>query len=156
MQIDDTRRSERGSALVIALLISLLLFSLGLALLAVSETENLIAANDHFAEGAFQAAEASVQVALDQIDIGATDLTVPETEIGNGFVFRSGRRDDIAPQPPQLVTRTPGAGFAVGSSTGYNAAGYSFEVYEITGTGTGPRNTEREVEVQVELGPVAQ
>ncbi len=156
MQINESRHNEKGSALVIALLLSLLLFSLGMALLAVSETENLIAANDQFAEGAFQAAEASVQVALDQIGIGSTDLVVPETDIGSSYTFRSGRRDDVAPQPPQLIATTPGTGFSVGVSTGYNAGGYHFEIYELTGTGTGPRNTEREVEVQVELGPVAQ
>lgn len=152
----DSRRDESGSALVITLLVTLLLFVLGAALLGTSEIESAIAANDQSSEGAFQAAEAAVHVAVDQMDVNTTDQVVSPTDLGAGYVFRSGGRDDATPQPPQRVGSRPGEGFAVAASTGYNAAGYAFEIYQVNGTGTGPRSTEREVEVQVELGPVAQ
>ena len=60
------------------------------------------------------------------------------------------------PHGPYLVGEIPEAGYAVGTSTGYSSSGYVFQIYQIQGTGIGPRNTEREVEVQVELGPVEQ
>ena len=142
--------------MVISLLLVVLLFLLGATLLATSETENAIAANDQWSEGAFQAADAAVQVSIDGLDIGTTNQVVEETEIGDVFAFRSGGRDDTEAQPPNLVGEIPEAGYAVGTSTGYSSSGYVFQIYQIQGTGTGPRNTEREVEVQVELGPVEQ
>jgi hypothetical protein len=149
-------RGEVGSAMIIALLLTVLLLSLGVALLSMSETESVIAANDQWSEGAFQAAEAAVQVSLDQLAVGSTDGVVDETELGQWFSFRSGGRDADDPQPPQLIGVTPAAGYTMGSETGYGGSSYYFLIYQINGTGTGPRNTQREVEVQVELGPVAQ
>ena len=64
-------------------------------------------------------------------------------------------REPLA-QAPALVGTIPGTGYAVGSSTGYNPSGYVFQVYQVNGTGMGPRNAVREVEVQVEIGPVSQ
>jgi hypothetical protein len=154
MENRSPRTGERGSAVVIAMLLVVLLFLLGVALLATSETESAIAANDQWAEGAFQAADAAVQVSIDRLDVGSTDQTVEATALGEVFAYRSGGRDDTEAQPPNLVAELPEAGYAVGTTTGYNSSGYVFQVYEIQGTGTGPRNTEREVEVQVELGPV--
>jgi len=147
-------RDERGSAVVIALLLVVLLLLLGVTLLATSDTENAIAANDQWAEGAFQAAEAAVQASMDALDVGVTDQVVPETPIVDAFAYRSGGRNDAEPQPPALVGEMNEAGYAVGVTTGYVSSGYVFQIYQIQGTGTGPRNTQREVEVQVELGPV--
>ena len=151
------REAERGSALVVALLLTVLLFALGAAMLTVSEAETIIASNDQNSEGAFLAAEAAVQVALDQLGPGVdvSALTVQPTDLGDAFSYRSGERADDTAQPPELVTVVPGPGFALGSGTGYATSGFVFEVYEVNGTGTGPRNAVREVEVQVELGPVA-
>ena len=154
----NKRQDENGSALILVLLLTVLLFALGVALLGMSDTENLIAANDQWSEGAFQAAEGAVQVAVDQLsrEAGADDLVVAVTELGDRYTYRSGERDDTEPQPPEFVGTTTSPGFAVSQSTGYNSSGYVFEIYQINGTGNGPRNTTREVEVQVELGPVAQ
>ncbi|MCP3982305.1 MAG: hypothetical protein GY716_23630 [bacterium] len=154
MHDERDTRGERGSALVIALMVTVLLFVLGAALLATSDTETLIAANDQWSEGAFQAADAAVQVAVDQLDVDNTTAVVSETTIGDVFVFKSGGRDDSSPQPPELMGTAPAAGYTVAQSTGYNNEGYSFAVYRISGTGTGPRNTEREVEVEVVIGPI--
>lgn len=145
---------ERGAALVICLLLVVLLLSMGVGLLALSETESLIAANDQWSEGAFQAAEAAVHVAIDQLGVGATSQVVPETAISGDFDFRSGGRTDSSPQPPEFRSITSQAGFSLAAGTGYNSAGYQFQIYRINGTGTGPRNAQREVEVEVELGPI--
>lgn len=154
---DDLRHGERGSALVVALLLTVMLFALGAAMLTVSEAETIIAANDQYSEGAFLAAEAAVQVALDQIGPGVdtSALVVQDTDLGTNFNYRSGERDDQSAQPPELVSVVPGPGFSIGSNAAYTTSGYVFEVYEVNGTGTGPRNAVREVEVQVEIGPIA-
>jgi hypothetical protein len=153
---EKDQSGQRGSAMIIVLLMTMLMLLLGAGLLATSETELSIAANDHWSEGAFQAAEAAVQVSIDQLDIGATNLVVNDTQIGEMFSFRSGGREDDAPQPPQLVGLAPAAGYTVDSSSSYDSTSYVFEIYRIQGTGTGPRNTTREVEVRVEMGPVAE
>jgi Tfp pilus assembly protein PilX len=146
---------ERGSALIVVLMVTMLLMLLGVGLLATSETELLIAANDHWSEGAFQAAEAAVQLAVDQLDVGNADDVIEVTPLGDAFAFRSGGRDDDEPQPPEMVGTAPAPGYAVTEGTGYNPSGYVFAMYRVQGTGIGPRNTEREVEVQVQVGPVA-
>jgi hypothetical protein len=148
------RDRERGSAIVVVLLVTMLLLLLGAALLGTSETESAIAANDYWAEGAFQAAEAAVQLAVDELSGGNTGQVVPLTTIGDRFAYRSGGMADTAPQPPQLVDTAPATGYAIAEGAGYGSSGYAMMVFEVNGTGTGPRNTQREVEVQVLIGPV--
>ena len=151
------QRGERGVALVTALLLTVLLFVLAIGLLAISGDESGIAANETWSEGAFYAAEAGLQSAVDQIgpDPALSLQAVPLTTIAQGYTFRSGRRSDTTPQPVRFVRSTPAAGFALGVGTGYNAAGFLYETYEVDATGLGPRNAQREIEAQVLYGPVA-
>jgi Tfp pilus assembly protein PilX len=157
--MSSVRRSpgESGSALVVTLLVMVLLFLLGAALLTMSDIENQIASNDRFSEGAFYAAESAVQGAIDQIQADPDESmeAVPVTQIGGQFTYRTGGRLDAGPQPVEYIRATPGAGYSLGAGTGYNSVGYVFHTYQITATGSGPRNTQREVEVQVDFGPVA-
>ena len=150
--------AERGSALVVALLLIVLLFTLGAALFTMAETEGVIAVNDVWSEGSFYAAEAAVQEAVDQItdDRTTLELVVDPSPIGDTYTYRSGGRDDAAPQPPQFVNMVQRSGFALGSGTGYNPQNFNFAIYRINGTGSGPRSSVREVEVQIEYGPLAQ
>lgn len=152
-----SRRGEEGSVLVVALLVMALLYLLGATLLAVSVDETAIAANDQGSEGAFFAAEAAVQQSIDQITEAQLDPppAVPVTDIGDRCTFRSGGRDDTDPQSPELIGTVNRPGFSVGATTGYNSSAYVFYIFQVNGTGTGPRNALREVEVQVEYGPVA-
>ena len=149
---------ERGSALVIALLLLVLLFTLGAALFGMAETEGLIAVNDVWSEGAFYAAEAAVQQAVDQVtqDPASLELVVGPSPIGGDYRYRSGGRADAAPQPPQFVDTVQRPGFNLGSGTGYNPQSFDFAVYRFNGTGSGPKSSVREVEAQVEFGPLVQ
>jgi Tfp pilus assembly protein PilX len=144
---------ERGVVLIVALLLMVLLFTLGAALLTMAETEGVIAANDVWSEGSFYAAEAAVQQAIDAIP--GSVAAVPVTNLGTDYRYRTGGRLDTSAQPPAIVQTVNGSGFAVSSSAGYNSTGFVFDVYEINGTGMGPRSAIREVEVQVEYGPRA-
>lgn len=148
---------ERGVALVTALLITVLLFILAIGLLAISGDEAGISSNESWSEGAFYAAEAGLQSAVDQIGPNpATSLqAIPLTAIAQGYTFRSGRRGDTAAQPVRFVRATPAPGFGLGAGTGYNSVGFLYETYEVDSTGLGPRNAQREIQAQVNYGPVA-
>jgi len=158
-------RDEAGSVAVIAILIMALLSLLGTTLLMMSLTENTIASNDLSTEGAFQAAEAGLNVALDQLgtNTAASTAAIPVTGIGplcpsslaSCYSYRSGRRTDPGPTTQTFVGTTTMAGYSLGLGTGYNnPTGYVFYVYKVNATGTGPRGAVREIEAQAAFGPV--
>lgn len=151
------KRGEKGTAFITALLMTTLLLVLAMALLAVSSDESGIAANDAWSEGAFYAAEAAVESAVDQIgpDPDASLQPIALTTISQGYTFRSGRRSDATAQPVRFIRATPAPGFNLGSGTGYNSVGFLYETYEVDATGAGPRNAQREIQAQVNYGPVA-
>jgi hypothetical protein len=150
-------KGEDGAVIVVALLVMVLLFMLGATLLAVSQDESAVAVNEQWSEGAFYAAEASVQQAIDGMSDAGSSPAIALTSIGSdGFTYRSGKRTDTSPQPPAFIGSVSHSGYAVGSTSGYNSSTFVFNQYRINGTGMGPRNAEREVEVEVEVGPMAQ
>ena len=143
---------------MIALLLMVLLSLLGLTLLTVAATEHTVAFNGLWSEGALTAAEAGVNRGLNQLSANAATSIQPiaTTSIASPYAFRSGHRNDTAPQPLAFVGTRTEAGYSIAVGTGYNPAGYVFHTYQINATGTGPRNAQREVEVRAEYGPVAQ
>lgn len=151
-------RGETGSVLVIALLLMILLSLLGLTLLTVAATEHSVAFNSLWSEGALMAAEAGVNRGLNQLTANAqTSLqAIPATAIASTYSFRSGPRTATTPQPLAFIGSRTEEGYSIAQCTGYNPCGYVFHTYQITATGTGPRNARREVEVRAEYGPVAQ
>lgn len=153
--IGSRRRGSKGSVMVIALLMIAVLMLLGSALLMLSSTESAIGFNAVRAEGAFQAAEAGINAGIDQLSANVTTATraIPTTTIGGTFSYRSGHRADAGPQPLVYVSTRGQAGYSLESGTGYNNRGYFFYTYQINATGTGPRNAQREIEVQAEFGP---
>jgi hypothetical protein len=159
------RRRDRGSVLMIALFIMIILSLLGIALLTLSGTESNIAYNGLLAEGAFNAAEAGIQRGLNQLSANtATAIQqIPSAgtwlNIGTGtytYQFRSGHRADADPQPLLFRGERVEAGYSLAVGTGYNPSGYAFHSYQINATGSGPRNAQREIEVLAEYGPLPQ
>ena len=153
-------RQEAGSVLVVALLLMVLLSLLGITLLTVAATEHTVAYNSLWSEGSLMAAEAGVNVGLNQLSANATTSmqAIPLTRIPNAaqgpYQYRSGTRTSGVQALQFVSTRTePGYSIAVG--TGYNRSGYVFDTYQINATGTGPRFAVREVEIQAEYGPIA-
>ena len=154
-------RNQRGSVLMIAMFVLIVLSLLGVALLSLSGTESNIAYNQLWTEGAFASAEAGAQTGLNQLsaNTGTSTQAIPVTAIGTGtytYQFRSGRRADAGPQPLQFIGTRVEAGYSIAIGTGYNPSGYAFNSYQINATGSGPRNAQREVETLAEYGPVAQ
>jgi len=140
-----------------ALLVLVILSLLGCALLAFASVESSVANNGLWAEGAFSAAEAGVSRGLDQLSATPATATqaIPATTIANRYTYRSGRRTDTTPQPLQFLREQNESGYSLEGGTGYNAQGYSFYVYQINATGSGPLNAQREIEVQAEYGPAS-
>jgi len=154
-------RNQRGSVIMIALLVMIVLSLLGVALLTLSGTEDNIAYNALWSEGAFAAADAGVQTGLNQLSPNSATSTVaiPVTTIGTGtytYQFRSGQRTDTSPQPLVFMGSRVATGYSLAIGTGYNPSGYAFYSYRIDATGSGPHNAQREIEVLAEYGPVAQ
>ncbi len=156
-------RDEAGSVAVIAILIMALLSLVGTTLLMMSLTENTIASNDLSSEGAFQAAEAGLNVAMDQLgtSTAASTAAIPVAGIGPlcgltpCYSYQSGRRTDAGPTAQTFVGTTEMSGYSLGLGTGYNnPTGYVFYVYRLNATGRGPRGAVREIEAQAAFGPV--
>ena len=148
---------ERGMVLVIALFMMAILLMTGVFLVRMSSTEGDIAYNAMWSEGGFYAADAAINVGIDQVAPTNTNPT----------------QTALAPAPPALTpftatgtigftgpTRLPG--YSIGAGTGYNPGGFAFYTYSVVGTGSGPntwiapRQATRQIDVQAAYGPVAQ
>jgi flagellar basal body-associated protein FliL len=147
---------ERGTVLVVALFVVLLLFVLGISLLTMSLAESAISTNDVATEGALYAAEAGAQTAISQITANPANSTtaVALTTLTNGFTYRSGRKTDSSAQPITYIGASSVSGYTLANGSSYNSSGFVTHSYQINATGSGPRNSQREIEVRVEYGPV--
>jgi len=162
--IRSNRRSsrERGSVLVVAVLVMMVLSFLGMAIMTMSVTEHSLAYNVVWGEGAFAAAEAGINAGINQLSANTTTAVNPipsadnKATIGGSYQYWSGGKSTSGGQPLQFMTSRTEPGYSVAIGTGYNPSGYVFNSYRINATGTGPRNATREIEVQAEYGPVAQ
>jgi hypothetical protein len=140
---------ERGMALVMALCIMAILLVTGTFMMTMSATEGDIAYSSMWGEGSFFAADAAINVGLDQ-GVAPTNMTssaIAQTTIGGTFTYQG-----------NVTFQGTGAapGYSLGSGTGYNPGGYVFYTYGVTGTGTGPRSAQRTINVVAAYGPVAQ
>jgi hypothetical protein len=142
---------ERGMVSVVAIFIMVILLVAGVFLVRMSSTEGDIAYSAMWAEGSFHAADAAINFGLDQLSPASSNPTATA----------------LSPAPPALGAFTPTgtiqfsgttrqAGYSIGSGTGYNPGGFAFYTYALVGTGTGPRNAQRTLDVVASYGPVAQ
>lgn len=138
---------ERGIALVIALSIMALLLVGGVFLLRMSSIEGDIAYNTVWAEGSFFAADAAINVGVDQMGPTLSTWNPGTTTIGGNFSY--------TPSVTFSGTQTQ-QGFSLGVGTGYNPAGYVFYSFGLTGSGTGPRSAQRTIDATATYGPIAQ
>jgi type IV pilus assembly protein PilX len=125
MHIRHSRKQQRGAALVVGLLLLSVLTLLAIAGMNTASTELIMAGNEQFREGAFQAAEAGVEQQLpnlDQIPPGSTKSYDKAVDLGNSTSYTTN-------------SRFRGEGSVPGSSTKF--VGF---YYDITSTGQGQRN----------------
>ena len=103
------RPGERGSALVLAILVAVVLTLLGVSFLMMSRTENLIAENEKLAAQAHYVAEAGARAVKRWFDEPGTAPMFPDTSVadrdllgvGNGLdeAFNSPQRGDDRQRP---------------------------------------------------------
>jgi hypothetical protein len=131
-------RSEKGTALIISLLLLLVLTILALSLINTSTFEIGISGNEKISLEAFYAAEAGVQMALSQLP---STEAIPQTRIGSESHYWSGSiRDRSNPTPSESL----GLAFQYGS----DLSQFGFRRIRIHVTGES-QGAVRELEVQV-------
>lgn len=151
--------NQRGTVIVLALFIMAFLMVAGAFLLRMSSAETDISYNTVWGEGSFFAAEAGLSVSVDQIGPqlvpvpGAcppptvTVVTVPTTALDGNHSFQG---------TSCFMGTTNQPGYAIGYGGGYVPQGYVFHTHNVTGTGTGPRNAQRQIQARALFGPMAQ
>jgi hypothetical protein len=125
MQTRHSKKHQRGAALVVGLLLLSVLTLLAIAGMNTASTELMMAGNEQFREGAFQAAEAGVEQQLpdlDKIPPGSTTAVDKTVDLGNTTSYTTS-------------SKYRGEGSVPGSSTKF--VGF---YYDIASTGSGPRN----------------
>jgi hypothetical protein len=146
---------------VIALFLMIILFLLGTTLLTLSSTEHGIAYNSVWVEGTFDAAEAGLQTAVSSLSANqSTAIVVAKTTPDTGtydYSFWGGTpADELSPKAPEFKRTRNEPGYSLALGTGYNTSGgYFFDSYEINATGSGPRNSRRQLQTLAEYGPIA-
>jgi hypothetical protein len=136
---------ERGIALVIALSLMALLLVGGVFLLRMSAIEGDIAYNTVWAEGSFYAADAAINVGLDQMGPTLSTWNPGPTTIGGSFTYTPSvefQAEQVAP------------GSAMCSSITYNQGCFKNYIFTLTGSGTGPRSSQRTIDAQAAYGPI--
>ena len=148
--------SERGVSLVVVIMLMVIILVMASAGMFFSSIELRASGNHRAGTQAFYAADTGINVAYAQIGLDPTASTaaIPVTQLGGGLAYRSGHVTDTTAQPLQLRNTRTDPGYSLNAGTGYNTAGYAFYQYQINMTGTGPLSSAREVEAQVEYGPV--
>jgi hypothetical protein len=136
-------RSERGFALVIALLILLVLTLIGISSINTTTFETSISGNERVGTDAFYAAEAGIQVGLNQLPV--TDpINIPnlgkDSSCWSGSPLDRGspkRLKSLGVYPPPIGT---------------DPSVWEFKRFQVDTTGSSFKAT-KEIEVQVRYGP---
>lgn len=139
---DILLRSERGVALIIALLMLLVLTLFGISAISTTTFENIISGNERVGTDAFYASEAGIQIGLNQLP----DTTpIPVTAIGTDSSCWSGSpQDKSSPQSLKSLGLYP-------SPPGFDSS-WSFKRFQVDTTGSSFK-AMKEIEVQARFGP---
>lgn len=133
--------SEKGMALVIALVILLVLTLIGISAVTTTTFETSISGNERVATDAFYASEAGIQVSLNQLP---NTNPVSRTPLGETSSYWSGSpKDKNSPKSIERLGLHPKAGFD---------SSWTFTRYQVNATGESIATT-KEIEVQVTYGP---
>jgi hypothetical protein len=139
---------QRGTVLLLSLFVMMFLLVAGAFLLRMSSAETDISYNTVWGEGSFFAAEAGLSVAVDAIGPTTTAPcpTAPSavTPIDGHYSYQGNSC---------FIGTTNQPRYAIGYTGGYVPSGYRFNSHNVTGTGTGPRNAQRQIQARALFGP---
>lgn len=123
-------RRQRGTTLVVSLILLLVLTVLGVSGMSTSALELTMASNTQYHEDAFQAAETGIDIAVATRNFTTlAPSAVPLTPLGDGTYQTQGLTTFAETTP------VPDAGFSMGTNSGSVQAFH----FDIVATGTGPR-----------------
>jgi hypothetical protein len=135
-------KEERGVALIIALLMLLVLTLIGISSISTTTFETSISGNERVRTHAFYAAEAGIQVAIDQVP-GRMD-PIPKTKLKEDtYYWSGGAEDEGSPKDLNYLGHHRKSGF---DST------WAFKRFQLNTTGKFS-GTTKEIEVQLSYGP---
>ena len=118
-----TRSAQRGTTLVVGLILLSLVTLLGLAGASTAHIERLLAQNGLFRENAASAASAGIESAISRIVSNPTSLADPAAAAIPGGAYLPGSTDRY-----ETVTRFAGFEAAVPQSAGAQLSGAHFEI----------------------------
>lgn len=132
-----TLSNERGSALIITLMILLILTAIGIYAISISTTEMSIALQSKAGTAVLNSADSGANSAIDQVPSVFTTAQIGTLLDGSSYTWTS----------RATGTLTIKAGFG---------ANYGFPDFEVTSTGTPPPQFvgQRTVQAVVNFGPV--
>ncbi|UCF92794.1 MAG: hypothetical protein JSW39_01150 [Desulfobacterales bacterium] len=142
--------NEKGSVIILAMMILVILTLLGIAGTHTSMTEVQISSNQRFHKMAFAAAESGWQVAVNWLDTREPLVTVDcgMDTTGGGVALSAGKfaaPDHISVGGVNYYTATSefgGVQFVPGYSTEFMR-----HIYAVSSTGTGPREAQSRLEI---------
>ena len=135
-------KREKGVALIIALLMLLVLTLLGISSISTTTFETSISGNERMRADAFYAAEAGIQVAINQIPDNTNPI--PKTKLKeDSYYWSGGTKDEESPKSLKNLGSHTKAGFD---------SSWTFERFQLNTTGKFS-GTTKEIEVQVSYGP---
>ena len=135
-------KEKRGVALITALLMLLVLTLIGISSISTTTFETSISGNERVRADAFYAAEAGIQVAINQIPDNTNPI--PKTTLKeDSYYWSGGTNDEGSPKSLKNLGLHPKAGFD---------SSWAFERFQLNTTGRFS-GTTKEIEVQVSYGP---
>ena len=139
--------SQKGVALIIALIILLVLTLIGISAINTTTYETSISGNERAGTSAFYAAEGGTEHGINQLGPPPFDLTaIGRRALGSDSYYWSGRIGDKA-------TGAPLGYLGNYERSGYDISSWTFKRLQVNSTGESS-GANREVEVEVTHGPV--
>jgi Tfp pilus assembly protein PilX len=137
MDLKKKLRNEKGIVLIAALLLLLVLTLIGISSISSISTEHIISGNERLANSAFYAAEAGLEMGLNQLPAAST---IPATDFDGGTSYRAAVSD-------KGLGRAPG-----------HDQNWAFRRYQVNATGQAGQTlltagASRQIELQTRLGP---
>ena len=135
-------KKKKGVALIIALLMLLVLTLIGITSINTTTFETSISGNERVRADAFYAAEAGIQVAINQIPDNPNPILKTKLK-EDSYYWSGGTNDEGSPKSLKNLGLNPKAGFD---------SSWAFERFQLNTTGKF-FGTTKEIEVQVSYGP---
>jgi type IV pilus assembly PilX-like protein len=161
-------RSERGVSLLVVLMLMVIILAMAGAGMLFSSMDLRAAGNFRAGTQAFFAADTGFNAAYTRVGSDPLASVAPVSGSlplpgGPTLTYCSGHVQNVGsdcgtpqPQPdPRVISNAPL--YSLGVSNPYNSsggAGHQFYQYQINMTGVGPLAAAREVEAQVQYGPI--